>query len=399
MNNEKLAMLWIEVNGDVVQNIAHVCTCDEPDKVTRTSLDRLDPQYVYLTNQRSHIFTRNKEIAKHYTMYHSQYFGVSVSQVAIELNLTDDLHTKLPVLLKIFSSIYDKLEKMNVPHNPREQSWSYINRLNRAFIPQTKNYLMGATSDSLDYAIENSTQKLQSNNLRKGENEQIVSARMPKTPHFLHLTDQVYPASNHYKEYDEFDGEVCGTEGGDVINETVIEKLVSRSETNAGFVHFQVLAVDKLHKTSMPIGMEMGTTVVRCWATLPEVIDMMNFTKLKLGTAYLTEGGRLAAVPEQPPKDTIFTSYTNSLINEIFGLSLGYSQKDREPSPIAAYYRAYDRIYCRIATKELITEGFRLSGFSSGTVRFYIDKKDKRRQAKLTKAFISNDLIPQLSML
>ncbi|CCO46805.1 conserved hypothetical protein [Vibrio nigripulchritudo SOn1] len=396
-----LAILWIETVGDTYSDTAHVCTCDKPDEIERVSLRQLDPKYFYLANKRSNFFTKHPDIGQYNDVAHSTYFGIAVSSVAIELNLGDDLSEKMPVLLKVFSSLAQKLSTFKIDYS--EQSFTVLSTIRDAICPnigQLTYRLDGVPSQSLDNAIDNSLQKLQGNKHKKLKDERIVSAKPPKTPYFLHLTNQLYPLSTDYRTDNSFTGKLCGTDkNGQPVNEEVAKRLIALAKESAGMVQFEVISTDRAHQNVMPLGCELNTEVYRTWATLPELIDMLNYSELRLGAAYLTKAGKLPFFKEQPPADTPFMSFTNGLVNEVIWMALSYhSSKDKSKSPMAAYLRAYDRILSREKAMSLVKKGYRLTGFVSGTIRFAI-KMDPHRIEQFSRELVSIGLIPQFELI
>lgn len=398
---DNLAILWIEDIGDGYNDIAHVCTSNNPDTVERVSLRQLDPRYFYLANKRSNFFTKHPSIGQYNQVVHSSYFGVSVSSVAIELNLGDDLSKKMPVLLKVFASVAAKLANFNVDYE--KQSFTVLSAIRETICPnlgQLIYRLDGVNSQALDSAINNSLQKLQGNKHKKQKDERIVSAKPPKTPYFLHLTNQNYPLSTDYRTEKGFSGKRCGTDrNGDPVNEDTVRQLIELANDSAGMVEFEVISTDKTHQNVMPLGCELNAEVYRTWATLPELIDMLNYCELKLGKAYITKAGKLPYFPEQPPAETPFMSYTNGLVNEIIWMAMSYhSNKDKSKSPMAAYLRAYDRILSRHKAMALVKKGYRLTGFVSGTIRFAI-KMDPHRIEQFSQELVAIGLVPQFELI
>ncbi|MCG9579585.1 hypothetical protein L1D14_25590 [Vibrio tubiashii] len=399
INTIKLAILWIEEQGDTYSNIGHVCTVDNPDTIERVNIDALSPEYFYLTNKRANFFKSNPQLGQYYRIVHGNFFGVGVSQVAIELGLSDVLSEKMPTLLSVFDTLVAKLStQFEIDFS--NTGYTVFQSLKSLVAPYTPYMLNGEKSNVLNVAFNNATQKLQSNTIRQAKNQEIVSAKHPKTPHFLHLINQTYPISNQYREDNSFDKEICGTDSqGNVVNEDVIYKLIELAKNNAGVMYFDVVSVDELHGRNMPIGMQKIQKDPRHWACLPEIIDMLNYAQLKLGVAYITKGGALTHFGQQPPADTPFFSYTNGLLNEIIWMAMSYTTNGAPASPLAAHVRAYDRILCRQQATALVMKGYRLSGFSSGTLRFFVNKDDKAHQAQLSRDLINHNLLPQFSLL
>ncbi|USD35504.1 MULTISPECIES: hypothetical protein [Vibrio] len=403
-NNElNLAILWIhEIEGTKpgYKPIANVCTCDDPEKVQRVDLDNLNPKYFYLSNKRSHFFTHNKEIGQAYRIVHSAYFGVGVSSVVAELGLKDDLNEKMPVLLKVFSQVAEKLHQFGID---TDKDHTVLKTIRDQVSPTNEHsvyFLDGSPSQSLEHAIDNSLQKLQAGTHRKGVHEKVVSIKNPKTPYFLHLVNQRYPISTEYRTYDALKGKECGTgKHGALVDSQTATELVDLANSKAGFIEFEATYTDKLHHDNMPLGKEVSNSKHRMWATLVEAVDMLNYCTLKLGNAYITDAGKLPNFPEQPPANTKFVSYTNGLVNEIMWLSMSYhSKRDTSISPIAAYVRAYDRVLCRQKAINFINKGYKFTGFVSGTIRFAM-KLDEHRIENFTQMCREEGLIPQINII
>lgn len=399
---QELAILWIDDHGDARKpTVGHVCLPEQPEAVERVALSALNLKYAYITNIKPHRF-RTLGIGGHYTILNASYFGVGIAQVAFELGLGHELSQKMPVLLKIFTAVKNKLVQQ-FDLDIHDNRYSVLETLRDTVCPQAADipcFIGGRQHTGLDNAIHNSLQKLQANTVKTNPEEyRIVSAKYPRSVYFLHLINQKYPLSHDYELCSDFEGSVAGTDRqGQVVAESLIEDLTSYASEHAGFMHFEVLNMDSKHEQYVPLGMEIANKRHREWATLPEIIDLLNYSTLKLGACYATPCTQLTCFSEQPDLKTKFYSYTNGLVNESLWMAMSYKRKNEiEPAPLAAYIRAYDRILCRRATTELVQEGFISKGFSTGAVRFAVKKSDDKELSRLRQALLKRGLAPQFT--
>ncbi|MEI8659204.1 hypothetical protein [Vibrio sp. Hal054] len=399
--NDNIAILWIddEHGGSSFKpSLAFMCSNDKPNDVSRVSLSSLDAGFTYITNVKPHLF-KHMGLSKRHRLLNANFFGVTLSQIAIELGLDDDLNIKLPVMLKVFSTMENKL-RQTYGLKIEECQYTILEKLREIICPNHHRDLAtidGANSLHLNNAIRESTQKLQANNIDIDKKfSTVVSGKFPKLPYFIHLMGQGYPVSHNYQVTTDFQDRTVGMNGSEDDSRLVVDF----ARKKAGFMEFQVEDMQKDHRRYIPVGMEITTTRSRRWAALPEIVDMMNYATLRLGQCFYTDSEPLPFVPAEPPIETKFMNYTNGLINEAIWVAISYSNNsDASASPIAAYVRAYDRVMCRRAATELFTQGFRLVGFSTGTVRFVVDSGNESQKEKLAQALLEQNLLPQLGAL
>ncbi|WP_281188466.1 hypothetical protein [Vibrio harveyi] len=398
-NSTKLAFLWIDdPKNNHVANYGYVCTEDNPKQVDKVRLENLPFDYTYVTNLKSHRF-KPLGIKTFYGIKHASYFGVAAGQIAIELGVSDNLNEKLPIFTIVLSKIAQRIFQM-YKVSVESDSWTILEGLRDTIYPSLIHQTLrldGSESIDLNFAVENSLQKLQANNISKRGigNGEVISAKYPKTPYFLHLINQKYPVSEHYHEENRFAGKLVGRNGTKIQGETDIEELIEYSKHNAGFLKFTLVNIDTKHSRYVPLGQEIKSVSNRQWASLPEIIDLCNYATLELGIAYITKAEKLPFAPPLPSERTKFLSYINGTVNEALLWSLSYKkEQERFTSPIAAYIRAYDRVLMRQVAMKLVDQGFDTLGFSNGTVRFLTRSTTQR--AQLRSELSKKGLIPQI---
>ncbi|MDN3661072.1 hypothetical protein [Vibrio agarivorans] len=371
---------------------------DKPEQVERVKIANLPPEYTYITNIKPHRF-KALGLKTQYGIKHAGYYGISAANIAIELGITETLSEKLPVFSTVIAKIAEKLFDM-YQVVPTDESYTILEKIRDHIYPDLTYQTLrldGRESESLGYAVDNSLQKLQSNNvkIKPSSSNPVVSAYFPKTPYFLHLLGQSYPIQEDYRETTEFDGQKIGMDGNEIVNEETIQKLIEYSQQYAGFIRFKVLSMDARHEKFVPLGREISKSSYREWAAIPEIIDLCNYALLELYVGYVTFAEKLPFAPNIPDNNVKFLSYVNGSVNEALWLSLSYKKtSERFTSPIASYIRAYDRIMLRQASMGLVEKGFQLVGFSNGSTRFIVNGRDECQ--RLRQQMPAHGLIPQL---
>ena len=410
MSNVSIGIIWIDepvFSGSKFNyvNYGYECISSDPDKIRKVKLSSLDRQRLYITNIKPHKYSA-LGLSRFDNIRSSKFLGITLSTIAIDLGISDKLTEKLPIFYTICQMLANKLQQ-NYNVDLLENCYSVVKLLNQALLPEHQKQnvrLNSQRSIELEHAISNSMQKVQGNNSRRAHGvHEVSSARFSRAPYALELLNMTYPASNDYYQSDELLSVEVGTNDTDVLPKTseVVNRLVTLSKDHCGFVEFEQIGKwDKYH-SHYPLGKEISQSPMRRWAALPEIIDLLNYSQLRIGVMYLTRGERLDIAPEVPEVgDVSFLSYVNGLINEIVWTALGFSNvKDRYPSPVSTYIRAYDRIMCRLKATEFIDEQFQLSGFTTGTIRFYVNTDDKKEIERLRQTILDKNMLPQLSML
>lgn len=400
-NSPKLAVVWIDDQQSQLHKIGYVCTEDAPNEVNKILLTNLKDGYLYITNQKANKF-KSLGITAQLGIKHSAYFGCSISQIGIELGLptSTPLTQSLPIFTEVLSGVAKKLfGQYNVKVNDELKAMTALETIRNSAYPSVVESSLRVDgglgrSDDLRFAINNSLQKLQANDFGAKNKGEIISARFPKTPYFLHLMNQSYPVSNDYTENRDFMGIRLGTDGNTVVGSEHIEGLIEYAKNYAGFVNFQVISMDSRHELYCPLGREIQPTEPRKWAALPEIIDLCNYSVIELGTGFFTKAERLPFAPPLPTEKMSFLSYVNGTVNDILTVALSFKKmNERFAHPVASYLRAYDRIMLRQNSMELVEKGYKLIGFSNSSARFSVSKQEKDR---CRKAMTEVGFVPQL---
>ncbi|MBY7854252.1 hypothetical protein KW429_11150 [Vibrio fluvialis] len=407
----KIGILWVDdirsQHATSIRN-GYICTGTDAQSVQLINLQDLPQQYLWISNLTSNRFSYT-DTHKKGAIKNSAFLGIKLSTIAIELGLTDELTDKLPVLYQVCKGIVDRIERKDggLGISMHDVDYNILDKIHRTCAPIQSDMvptLNGARDPKLQNAIENSMQKMQASALqKKGHLHEVQSAHFSKSPFMLTLLNLIYPMSNNYWESDEFSGWTIGkTEMGECEqNAESLQTLTEFGAKHCAFVEFEQLQTLTHVNTYYPLGRERQGTSPRHWATLPEIIDMANYSTLKLGKAYVTHGGKLPNAPSIPhSQDVMFTSYINGLVNQIQWMALSYDQRSAATvSPVSTYMRAYDRIICRIKAEQFIQEKFEVCGFNGGTVRFLIGMNDQIEKDRLKKAIFSKNMIPQFNLL
>lgn len=412
MSKTNIGILWVDdpkskdsLNPSTIKD-AYICTGMSADDVERIPLTHLPQQYLWISNLTPDRF-KYLSLSNYGHIKNSRFLGIAISQMAIDLALPDSLTEKMPILKYICQNIVDKIETdMGIPISKVE--YAVVKNIHEKLFSNRfheRHLLKGESNKLLDFAIDNSMQKIQASTLRKMNHlHEVQAATFARTPYSLTLLNLLYPTSNDFHETSEFEGKTIGTTETTTAtdNEDVMPKLIALSKTKCGFVNFTQHETRTHVGRYYPLGKELVATEARHWATLPEIIDMANYSTLTLGKAFITEGGRLANAPllDEVGVNQTFASYTNGLMNQLMWQALSYdSDTQKSVSAVSVYIRSYDRIMCRLKADMFIEEQFDICGFGVGTIRFLVSKNDQSEKSRLKDAIIKHSMIPQLSML
>ncbi|ACH64687.1 hypothetical protein ACTFQF_00890 [Aliivibrio fischeri] len=410
MSFTKIGIIWIDDNKGSGVGMRHVdsgyeCTSSDPSKVRKIRLNDLKPNHIYITNIKPNNYKRFG-LDRYKNINSSKFLGVTLSTIAIELGLSDKLSEKLPIFYTVCQLLATKLEEQ-FGINLMRTEFTATREIHAKLLPDNQRerpLLSMAPSLELERAITNSMQKMQANTLRKSRDIQsITSARFPRVPYTLTMLNLLYPASNEYTMNQNFNGYMIGqSEKSNICGDTdVLNELTELAKTHCGFIEVEQISSISKYSDYWPFGKELQSTPPRRWAAIPEAIDLANYSMIKLGTLYMTEGKKLPFAPTMPePNEVRFLSYINGLVNEIVWTSIAYSQaNDRYPSPVSTYIRAYDRIMLRLKAKTFVDNQIEVSSFNTGSIRFYIDPTDKAETQKLKELILSENMIPQIDLL
>nr|WP_192957887.1 hypothetical protein [Aliivibrio wodanis]VVV07001.1 hypothetical protein AW0309160_04495 [Aliivibrio wodanis] len=410
MNYTKIGIIWIDDNkalgsGSRLVDNGYECISSHPNEVKKINLNNLKSNYIYITNIKPNNYKRFG-LDRFRNINSSKFLGVTLSTIAIELGLSEKLDEKLPIFYTVCQMLANKLEAQ-FGINLMNTEFTAIKEIHSKLLPdhqRNRPLLAMASNLELERAIANSMQKMQANSLRQSRDIQsITSARFPRVPYTLTLLNLLYPASNEYQINNNFNGRLIGQSEKSHIrgDDEVLQELIELAKTNCGFIEVEQVNTISKYNDYWPFGKELQATPPRRWAALPEAIDMANYSLLKLGSVYVTEGKKLPFAPTMPEVNSVkFLSYVNGLVNEVIWTSLGYSQmQDKYPSPISTYIRAYDRIMLRLKAKTFIDNQIEVSSFNTGAIRFYIDSTDSAESKKLKDLILAEDMIPQIDLL
>lgn len=394
-----IGILWLEDNAAV--NAGYICTGETAEHIKRIPLNELPRQFIWIANHQSHKF-KQLNLGVSGNIKNSKFLGFTLSQVAIDLNLPDDLNEKLPILYKVIHHFVERIEKA-YRIQVSDARFSILALLNELItLPQfhSRPNLNGRPCRDLEQAIANSIQKVQGVLYRPDRDmHKVVMGRFPRSPYFLTIVNQIYPQSHTFEETREFEGKIIGINqqgNTEADSQDTIAALLKFGENKAGVIRFAHNSTVPKYQNAFPLGKEVVARPPREWATIPEIIDMANYNSITLGRCYFTNGSRLANVPPIPEaSDQFFISYVNGLVNEVTWMAMSHDSN----SALTAYMRAYDRILCRQKAQSLVDGKYELAGFSGGSIRCFIRKDDRKEAKRFVTKLEELKLIPQFSIL
>ncbi|MBF4437207.1 hypothetical protein ERJ77_22530, partial [Vibrio anguillarum] len=191
MSINNVGILWIDDpkgQNHIVKD-GYICTGESPNDVKRVRLNSLSQQYIWITNLLPNRF-KALGLGTQGCIKNSKFLGITLSNIAVELNLPEDLSEKLPVFYSVVKRIAEKIElelgvnlnnvEFVVQKNIHEKLFGYES-LGRPTLD-------GVVNKSLNNAIANSMQKMQASTLRHHKHiHEIQSAKFSKVPYMLTL--------------------------------------------------------------------------------------------------------------------------------------------------------------------------------------------------------------------
>lgn len=401
-NIPKIGIAWFN------KGTYHKCdTCIDGKVEFGVEVRSLNRQVIWITNLRVKGDPHATTLFKQYGyLRHTQFFRIPFTQVIFELDCNyDKTHEEKMILL---DAVYTKLSRKlfdsyGVDFSQSRDSVMHL--INKKYRDNSQALTLNNSSiiSDLNYAIKDSLQKFQSSDVRLCKSiQKIHSVVIPRSAHFLAMTQCNYPVGSDYVLDDNLNGKVSGKADSDFGEDSdeVRDYLDRIQTTSAGFVEFQILGTDSLYSNVFMLGQEIGHFRVRNWASIPEILFMMNYTKVRIKRMFLTRSGRRDIHPVVDDFSNIRSiSWVTGLCNELMFSGFGYDDSKNPTSPCSAYYRAYDRIFTGLIATKFIQSGLRVSGFALGKIYIIADKGNQEEQRLIRDIAIENNCIPEFSLI
>lgn len=386
----------------------HECdTCINGDVELNVDVRSLHRQIIWITNLRIKGDTNASILLRKYGyLRHTQFFRIPFSQVIFELDCNyDKSHEEK---LKLLSVIYNKLATKlfeNYGIDCSDTRDSVMHLINKKYRDNTQTLTLDnrAMTNELHYAIRDSLQKFQSSDVQLSKSLQDVhSIVIPRSAHFLAMTQCNYPIGSNYLIDNNLNGKESGKVDAIIAKDSVeVKEYLERIQTTqAGFVEFTVLQTDSLYSNTFMLGQEINHYRIRKWASIPELLFLMNYSTVVIKRMFLTKGGRRDIHPVVNDFSNIRAiSWVTGLCNELMFSGFAYDDNNNPTTPFSAYYRAYDRVFTGLIASKFVQQGLRVSGFSLGKIYIIADKGNVDEQQLIRDIAIENNCIPEFSIL
>lgn len=210
-----------------------------------------------------------------------------------------------------------------------------------------------------------------------------VAFLFPRGAYAHWLLSQDYPVSNTWNQIQVQDSDFGVSEGAAIRgSKALTDRLLTMGQKYACIFKIEVLSTDEFYRPFASFA--CGANRQRQWATLPEVIYLSRFCKLRLHEGYYTAKGKLpffSKISAELPTDEF--SYSRGLLLENCWAALAAPPRPGDASAVGAFLRAYDRIACGRLAEEFASNSFRVASYSSGRVLLNLKPSDYEPASEL----------------
>ncbi|WP_137297153.1 hypothetical protein [Psychromonas sp. SP041] len=332
-------------------------------------------------------------------VFDDQFFRNSYTFYGRELGFENEPKEQVKFFSEVFTRFSHYLyNKLNI--NISECGYR-IPHLLRDYLASSslKKQPSGVHSLEINNAITQSTQTMQKMTGNAPQGSTTMNFIFPRGAYSRWLMSLPYPGGDDWEILPEkkFSG-VFGHEDNIQIKgtKTILGALLELGKTKAVLLRVTVLSQNREFIDYQSFG--SGSNVARRWATLPEIIHISRFSKIKI------EGGFMCSLSDIGLKIPLNTDENEfSLTRSIFldclwvGIATPLNAKPTINTATAAYMRAYDRIACANAAEAFYKDGSIITGsFGTGRVTAYVRPSDIKDANNIA---IRNGLIPPLKNL
>ncbi|MFK4132035.1 hypothetical protein ACI2KR_07030 [Pseudomonas luteola] len=331
-------------------------------------------------------------------IYDEQYFRISLKQIGLELGLSSDpeafCRSASEILNRVAVLGYEMLG-VSID-NP---GYRYQVLVADKYMPDfCRKKPTGPLSASIMDATRQSTQENQAMLGRHAPAGSTAQAFIfPRGSYGRWILSQPIPSCENWKPFSLSGSEtIVGCDEGSEIRGTkhVIERLMKHGETNAMFLNVKVESVDRFQRPFSTFG--SGANYPRAWATLPEVLSLLRYSKLSIHGGFMTPL-RENPIAEKIDLDINEISYARSLLIENLWVAIANPvSTTKRQTPLGAYLRAYDRSVCQKAAEVFESYQYAVGSFGIGRVMVYLRAGEITHASNLA---LENGLMPTLSIL
>jgi hypothetical protein len=335
----------------------------------------------FLTFQKNKIFN-----LPHIKM--ENYFRSSYMLIGDEHGISDP-----KILVEFCSRIFARLmdySEFIYGDSVRRPQFSFSLALSGLVKPDyVRRIVPGPFSAEITEAIEHCDQNFQAMIGRTPDGSKATNFNFPRTSYFKHLLTMKYPGDGEWKQLKEKNyGGVLGHESGHMIQGTraILEKLLKLGETDSALFNVAVLSTDSNSAKfqSFGSGFKSKTVSQRKWATLPEIIHMSKFSKIKISGGFSVESKPLELSKIFTREDFGYSFVRGLFLENVFaGITVSENEKS---SAVGVYMRACDRILCaRVAEGFVNDMNYSVGQFSMGRVTLFLRPTDIEKASEYAK--------------
>lgn len=357
----------------------------------------LSPDVLWVTNLSFNQY-RNLNLGKTPHIFDSQYFRASVQNLSAELGLAGDPENACAVLSEAFTrAMRIGEQKFSLPEH--ERGYRYASMISSSLTPAPQRRRPDEVfSHDLEIAIQQSTQHNQASfAARAPSNTRAVAFAFPRGTYARWLLGQPMPTAKNWKTLTARDAATeFGTENGKIIKGTAstLERLEELNKKHAGFLRVSVVSMDPFHAQFAQFG--NGAPSQRGWATIPEVISLARYARVKMQHGYLCDIDRSPWEEKVKIEGGEYSFSRGVFLENLWaGLSMPLHGSKRV-TPLAAYLRAYDRICCTLVAEEFERHSYSVGSFSTGRIVVYVREGESQGAVELA---LNNGLIPPIDLL
>lgn len=306
-----------------------------------------------------------------------QFFRVSTKALCQELGLTGDPGNSVKVLSEIFDNASELMTEKH-GYQLSESTYRLSPSITEIFLPQALRVRpTGRNSNSMVNAFQEANQQNQNPlGITPPKGSQILPFTIPRGAYFSWLLTRNIPIGTKWREVPQSaKGRVFGYESGRVLKgtEEFISKLTEWSEDEAYFFRIGVESIDAFYRPFASFG--HGAWNSRSWVSLPELLNMLRYSKVRVFEGFKTESGKLD-VSNIIDDDLSFSFAYGLLLENIWNSVSIPIFGNKYCTPIASYMRAYDRVACLNLAEGFTRIGGVVGSSGSGKCMVYASSRN-----------------------
>lgn len=311
-------------------------------------------------------------------VYDSQYFRVHLKNLAADAGLSHNPRLSAEFLSRSFKRISDiaiKEFKLKI----FGRSYRLQGLLQDVFMPDfARRSPIHGRSAQINEAIAESTQFNQALvGVVVPKGSEIIPVSFPKVSYAQWLLSRPLPTGSDWSEIKLRQGEFTAgpiTNSSSAGNNKPLSKIIELGKTNAIFLKVSVNSMVSDYSYYKTFG--AGSNLQRQWATLPEIIDMLRYSKVTIYGGFRCSLGvsedllkiatKIGAGREHSfSAGILLENVWTSLSTPLFGGAT------RRSTALGAYIRAYDRLATGRSADNFVSSGVNIGSYGSGRVMVY----------------------------